>query len=245
MGDAPQIFENQDLDLAVAVGAAYYGYARTTGSGVLVRGGLPRAYFLGLQEDDPQAVRAVCLVPRGSEEGQEIRLEQTDLQLVANKPVAFRLYSSLLRTEDRPGDVVSFPVPENATDATSEPRLHAPLHAVIRFGKGGEKLIPVTVGARLSEVGTLEAWAESKISEHWWRLQFQLRKSSRDAEGVQPGAVPVVRSTAVIGEDAQSRAEDLLQQVFGPGASGFSPGAAPGHAQPRDQPGHGRGSSRG
>ena len=84
-GRRPQVFENQDLDLAVAVGAAYYGYARTTGSGVLVRGGLPRAYFLGLQEDDPQAVRAVCLVPRGSEEGQEIRLEQTDLQLAVRR----------------------------------------------------------------------------------------------------------------------------------------------------------------
>ena len=41
----PLIFENQDLDLAVAVGAAYYSYVRSTGSGVLVRGGLPRAYF--------------------------------------------------------------------------------------------------------------------------------------------------------------------------------------------------------
>jgi len=227
-GRRPQVFENQDLDLAVAIGAAYYGYARTTGSGVLVRGGLPRSYFLGLQEDNPEAVRAVCLVPRGSEEGQEIRLEQTDLQLVANKPVAFRLYSSLLRTEDRPGDVVSFPVPENATDPASEPRLHAPLHAVIRFGKGGEKLIPVTVGARLSEVGTLEAWAESRISEHRWRLQFQLRKSSGDTEGVQTGAV---RSTAVVSEEAQRRAEELLNHVFGSAASEIAPEQLPSHME--------------
>ena len=226
-GRRPQVFENQDLDLAVAVGAAYYGYARTTGSGVLVRGGLPRAYFLGLQDDNPETVRAVCLVPRGSEEGQEIRLEQTDLQLVANKPVAFRLYSSLLRTEDRPGDVVTFPVPENATDPASEPRLHAPLHAVIRFGKGGEKLIPVTAGARLSEVGTLEAWAESKISEHRWRLQFQLRKSATDTDGIQTPAVPTVRSTAVVSEEAQGRAEGLLEQVFGPGASELTPEQLP------------------
>jgi molecular chaperone DnaK (HSP70) len=225
-GCRPQVFENQDLDLAVAVGAAYYGYVRTTGSGVLVRGGLPRAYYLGLQDDNPEAVRAVCLVPRGSEEGQEVRLDQTDLQLVANKPVAFRLYSSLLRAEDRPGDVVTFPVPENATDAAAEPRLHAPLHAVIRFGKGGEKLIPVTVGARLSEVGTLEAWAESKVSEHRWRLQFQLRKSTADVEGAV-AAVPMVRPTAVVGEEAQRRAEGLLDQVFGPSISNFSPEQLP------------------
>ena len=64
-------------------------------------------------------------------------------------------------------------------DPASDPRLHAPLRAVIRFGKGGERLIPVTLGARLSEVGTLETWAESKVSEHRWRLQFQLRKERR------------------------------------------------------------------
>ena len=46
----PEIFENRDLDLAVAGGAAYYSYVRSTGSGVLVRGGLPRTYYIGLGE---------------------------------------------------------------------------------------------------------------------------------------------------------------------------------------------------
>ena len=70
-GRRPQVFDNHDLDLAVAVGAAYYSYVRSTGSGVLVRGGLPRAYYLGLQDDKPEAFRAVCLVPRGAEEGRK------------------------------------------------------------------------------------------------------------------------------------------------------------------------------
>ncbi len=107
-GRKPLVFENQDLDLAVAMGAAYYSYVRSTGSGVLVRGGLPRAYFLGLQDSGSSAVQAVCLMPRGSEEGQEIKLEQPALQLLANTPVAFRLYSSLSRAEDAAGDVISF-----------------------------------------------------------------------------------------------------------------------------------------
>src|SRR5580700_9833174 len=47
-GRRPEIFENRDLDLAVASGAAYYSYVRSTGAGVLVRGGLPRAYYVGL-----------------------------------------------------------------------------------------------------------------------------------------------------------------------------------------------------
>src|SRR5882757_9157572 len=39
-GRRPVIFENRDLDLAVSVGAAYYSYVRSTGAGLLVRGGL-------------------------------------------------------------------------------------------------------------------------------------------------------------------------------------------------------------
>ncbi|MEO7145857.1 MAG: Hsp70 family protein, partial [Bryobacteraceae bacterium] len=46
-GRRPLILENHDLDLAVAVGAAYYSYVRSTGAGLLVRGGLPRAYYIG------------------------------------------------------------------------------------------------------------------------------------------------------------------------------------------------------
>ncbi len=54
---------------------------------------------------------------------------------------------------------------------------HAPLQAVIRFGKQGERLIPVKLGARLTEIGTLETWCDSKISDNRWRLQFELRKT--------------------------------------------------------------------
>ncbi len=218
-GRKPLLFENHDLDLAVAVGASYYAYVRASGSGVLVRGGLPRAYYVGLQDSGTSSVRAVCLVPRGSEEGQEIRLAQPELELLANTPVAFRLYSSLSRTDDAAGDVVGFTPTENMLDPASDPRLHAPLRAVIRFGKGGERRVPVTLGARLSEVGTLEAWAESKVSEHRWRLQFQLRKAAADAPDGGPLAAGV-RSSAVISAEAQATAESLIEQVFG--KSGFA-----------------------
>src|SRR5664279_1176848 len=107
-GRRPEIFENSDLDLAVARGAAYYSYVRSTGSGVLVRGGLPRTYYIGLGDARDGKFAAVCLVPRGAEEGATIEVDNDALQLVANRPVSFRLYSSLTRTEDKLGDVVEF-----------------------------------------------------------------------------------------------------------------------------------------
>src|SRR5277367_5237323 len=94
-GKRPEIFENRDLDLAVSAGAAYYSYVRSTGSGILVRGGLPRAYYIGIGDLQPEKINAVCMVPRGTEEASTLELDRADLQLVANRPVSFRLYSSL------------------------------------------------------------------------------------------------------------------------------------------------------
>ncbi|MGP0073098.1 MAG: Hsp70 family protein [Bryobacteraceae bacterium] len=193
-GRRPVILENRDLDLAVAVGAAYYSYVKATGAGLLVRGGLPRSYYVGIGENE-----AVCLVPRGAEEGQTLELDSQDLHLVANKPVSFRLYSSLSRVDDPVGFVF-----ENTDSA--DLHLHAPLNAVIRFGKAGERLVPVKLRAHLTEVGTLEVWADSKISEHHWRLQFELRKTANARSGGKPAAV--------VSDEAVAQAEALIEAAF-------------------------------
>jgi len=195
-GKRPVIFENRDLDLAVAVGAAYYSYVRKTGAGLLVRGGLPRAYFIGLGDG-----RAMCLVPRGAEEGMTIEIDPGSLHLLANKPVSFQLYSSRTRTEDKSGDVVEF-----SPEEREELHLHAPLHAVLRFGKAGERLVPIRLGAKLTEVGTLEIWADSKETDHRWRLQFELRKA-RAAQAVS-------RPAAVISDEALASALAMIPAAF-------------------------------
>ncbi|MBM3783384.1 MAG: molecular chaperone DnaK [Acidobacteria bacterium] len=202
-GKRPLIFENRDLDLAVAVGAAYYANAKTTGSGVLVRGGLPRAYFIEVSASETER-KTVCLAPRGTEEGASLTLDVEGLQLVANKPVSFRLYSSLTRTEDKLGDLVTF--------ANEEPELHAhaPLNALIRFGKPqGERLVPVRLGATLTAVGTLEIYCDSKVSENRWRLQFELRKQKQKAAAKRPAAV--------ISDEARAKALELVSATFGAG----------------------------
>jgi len=204
-GKRPLIFENRDLDLAVSVGAAYYSYVRSTGAGLLVRGGLPRAYFIETAGENGK-IRTLCLVPRGTEETSVLEIDSDALQLVANKAVSFRLYSSLVRTQDQVGQVVEFTPDDIAGGAL---HLHAPLNAVIRFGKTGERLVPVKLGARLTEVGTLEIWAESKVSEHRWRLQFELRKSA--------GAAGGSKAAAVIGDDSLLAAESLVDAVFASG----------------------------
>lgn len=195
-GRRPEIFDNRDLDLAVARGAAYYGYVRSTGAGVVVRGGLPRAYFIGIGEES-----AVCLVPRGTEEGTTLEVDRDDLHLVANRPVRFALFSSLTRSDDAAGQLAPI---------EAEFHRHAPLEAVLRFGKQGERDVPVKLGARLTEIGTLETWCESKISEHRWRLQFDLRKAAaQDANAA-------TRPAALVSEDLVKQAMELVAEVFSP-----------------------------
>ncbi len=211
----PEILENIDLDLAVARGAAYYSYVRSTGSGVLVRGGLPRTYYIRLGEAHDGKFSAVCLVPRGAEEGATVEVDNSALQLVANRPVSFRLYSSLTRTEDSLGDVIEFSADDDSLHT------HAPLHAVIRFGKKvEERLIPVKLGARLTELGTLETWCESKISENRWRLQFELRKQA----ALQPAER---KAAAVVSEHALQSSLELIPAVFSPGAHSGAAAVAP------------------
>src|SRR5579862_6675138 len=203
-GRRPEIFENRDLDLAVARGAAYYSYVRSTGAGVLVRGGLPRTYYISAGDKS-----AICLVPRGAEEGSTVEVDREDLQLVANRPVSFRLFSSLTRTDDQAGQVVEFAEGEDLHQ-------HAPLQAVIRFGKQGERLIPVKLGARLTEIGTLETWCDSKISDNRWRLQFELRKTA--------SADPARRPATVMSEEAVAKSTDLIAQMFSAGGKApFAP----------------------
>jgi hypothetical protein len=94
---------------------------------------------------------------------------------------------------------------------TKETHQHAPLEAVIRFGKGGERLVPVKLGARLTETGTLETWCDSKISENRWRLQFQLRKSA-------PSDRAPRRPAAVVSHEAVEAASELVPETFKSGS---------------------------
>jgi len=53
-----------------------------------------------------------------------------------------------------------------------------PIQTTIQYGKTGEhSKIPVAVEAIYTEIGTLALWCHSRISDHRWKLQFQIRKN--------------------------------------------------------------------
>jgi molecular chaperone DnaK (HSP70) len=169
----PGVLENPDLDLTVALGAAYYGLVKI-GRGVRVGSGSARAFYLGVSGKDEAGGKekrhAICLVERGLEEGSSIELKDKKFEVLANQPVRFDLYSSSFRSGDRCGDVVD--INDSLTPLP-------PMQTVVRFGKKGAKTsIPVQIEAGYTEMGTLGLWCHSLMSPHRWQLQFQLRDLS-------------------------------------------------------------------
>jgi len=102
---------HEDLDFAVARGAAFYGLVKE-GRGVRIRGGAARSYYVGIETAGlavpgmPRPLKALCVVPFGMEEGSETNVPGPEIGLVVGEPASFRFFSSGERPEDPVGHVL-------------------------------------------------------------------------------------------------------------------------------------------
>jgi hypothetical protein len=172
---APRALEgNRDLDLAVSRGAAYYALAKQ-GGGVRIRGGAARAYYVGIETAGlaiPGAVRpleALCVVPIGMEEGTDLDVPGSEIGVVVGEQAFFRFFSSPVRKQDRPGDLISSWTEEEISETDS-------LEATLPPAEDLEgQYVPVRFHSRITELGVFELWCESTISNHRWKLEFSVR----------------------------------------------------------------------
>jgi hypothetical protein len=170
--DQPPIalLEHDSLELGVARGAAFYGLVRR-GLGQRIGGGAAHAFYVGL-DSAMREPHALCVIPRGLEEGQTVELTQQPFRLALGRPVQFPLHSTAADRLDRAGDVV--PV-------TDELRPLRPIHTLLRSRSGASGEIPVHLRAALTEIGTLELFCVSETSDERWRLEFELRGTGDSA----------------------------------------------------------------
>jgi molecular chaperone DnaK (HSP70) len=167
-----RVLTGGDPEHAVARGAAYYGLARR-GRGVRIRGGTPRAYYIGIETAMPAVpgvrppIKALCVVPRGLEEGSDVQLPTQEFGLVVGEPTEFRFLSSATRREDQVGTVV-----ETWGDDITE---LAPLESTLEWEGQEDATVPVRLEARVTEVGVLELWCVSRDGTHRWKLEFNVR----------------------------------------------------------------------
>jgi hypothetical protein len=165
------------LDHAVARGAAYYGHAKQRG-GVRIRGGTARAYYVGIETAGlaipgaPRPLHALCVAPIGMEEGSESDVPSEEIGLVVGEPAQFRFFSSSVRKQDRPGDVLQSWSDDELQETDS---LEATLPADESIAEG---YVPVQFHPKVTELGMLELWCYSSKSEGRWKLEFSVREEA-------------------------------------------------------------------
>ncbi|GAX62686.1 molecular chaperone [Candidatus Scalindua japonica] len=201
---SPRELHNPKPELAVAVGAANYGIARTF-DGIKVGAGSPRTYYVEVshsqgEEKGDKSRKAVCLVPRSSEEGFDSQLRKPEFEVLTNKPVAFTVFSSNTRIGDKMGDIVML--------SEEEITLLPPINTVLKYGKKKEVIpLPIHLEVRLTEIGTLELWCNSQKTTHRWQLQFDVRLG-----GTPPAQSSL--STETLDSETIELAIKEIQKVF-------------------------------
>ncbi len=169
-----RVLEGASLDVAVARGAAYYGYVRR-GKGVRIRGGTAQAYYVGVEAAMPAVpgmeppLTAVCIAPFGIEEGSECEPAPQELGLVVGEPVSFRFFGSSVRRDDAVGTTV-----ERWSEGELEelPEIQATLPA---DGRTPGEVVPVRLRAGVTEVGTLRLEAMPKAGKERWKVELDVR----------------------------------------------------------------------
>ena len=105
---APRVLPGEDLELAVSRGAAAFARARA-GHGVRIRGATALAYYVGIEDVSPAVpgldppIRALCIAPKGMEEGARATLPTESVGVVVGEAVHLRFFVSSARKGDRVG----------------------------------------------------------------------------------------------------------------------------------------------
>ncbi|WP_114764183.1 Hsp70 family protein [Vibrio rhodolitus] len=177
------VLDNPHPDWSVALGAVAFGKARR-GAQLKIGGGAARSYFLHLQEKNKLG-KALCLLAKGTEEGQEIRLSGRRFSLTLGEPVRFNLLTS---THDTLSNQTAI---QNGVMVNVDPDLFQPLPPYIstldsegvELHANQKERVEVLLACQLTEVGTLKMECVSTQDESKrWALEFEVRNQQAAEE---------------------------------------------------------------
>ncbi|MBP6598801.1 MAG: Hsp70 family protein [Giesbergeria sp.] len=176
-----RLLNGADLDLAVARGAAYYGYVRR-GQGVRIRGGTAQSYYIAIESAMPAIpgmeppIQALCLAPFGMEEGTDAGVAGQEFGLVVGEPVRLRFFGSSVRRQDQVGTLLDF---WSADELHELQAIEATLPAQ---GRAVGEVVRVQLHARITTTGTLELEAlplnaQGQPGSERWKVELDTRSS--------------------------------------------------------------------
>lgn len=165
----------EDLDYAVARGAAFYGWSKQHG-GVRIRGGTARSYYVGIESAGlaipgmPRPLQALCVVPFGMEEGSEAQVPGREVGLVVGRLAKFRFFAAANRKQDAVGTVLREWDEEELVETS-------PMELTLEVSEApDEGFVPVRFLSRISELGVFELWCQSTRDDQKWKLEFSVRE---------------------------------------------------------------------
>lgn len=208
---SPVLLENKYPELSVAFGAVSYAIARRDKK-LKIGGGSARSYFLLIDTDNAAEQKApstllgtgpsialrtgICILPKGSEEGDEVILKDRRFALRLGVPVRFHLVSLSGDGEFKPGDV---------TEITDLFHSLPPLAVAFEgdVGQPNSEVI-VELAVTQTEVGTLKIQCIAvEDGSKRWDVEFQIRKKTA---GLQTDAALPANFNKIV---------EQIQAIFG------------------------------
>lgn len=208
----PEQLDAEQLDLAVAHGAAYFGMVRR-GLGVRIAANLGRSYFIQVAQTPPETM---CLVPGSAQPGDRFAPPQV-LRLHLGEPVQFPLWVSSTRLADAPGDLI----PIDRAELSPLPPIRTVL---VRGRQKTAQAIDVRMEAELSEIGTLGLYCAEAVGSQRWRLEFDIRSTLQTDREAHVGSG---ESLGIVDADTLAACEAVVRSAFDRSA-GASATAGPG-----------------
>jgi molecular chaperone DnaK (HSP70) len=166
--------EGTQPDHAVALGAASYARLRATGSGLRIKSGTARSYYIGMESASlavpgrRPVTKALCVAPQGMEEGSSHEIAGQQFFLYTGEVAEFRFFHSEVRAGDHPGDLLP-----DASELEESARLEIAIPPPPGHEPGEE--VPVQVETRVTELGNLELYFFHPPSGDRWKLEFHVR----------------------------------------------------------------------
>ncbi len=199
----PRLLDNTHPELSVAYGAVSFALAKQHKKNT-IGGGAARSYFL-LLDNQNQHQQGVCLLTKGSAEGEEQLLSEQHFSLRVGQPVRFHLLYCSADGEFSPGQI--YPLNDDSFHALP------PLAVALQGEENTE--VDVQLAVTYSELGILQIQCVSVTQpQQRWDVEFQLRKSSASTH-LQTAVLPAQTDAAL----------ELIRAVFGSKSKNINPKA--------------------
>jgi molecular chaperone DnaK (HSP70) len=231
------VLSAHDPELAVCRGAARYGLA-LAGHGPRIEGGTAQGYYVAVNAGERGPRRGLCVVPRGSKEGERHVLGGRRFELLLGRPARFELYAH----------DTALHVPGASVELDGDYQPLPPLSTVpVIAGVAADTRVRVQLDGELSAVGTVELGctlddsgplpaAASRVTSGGpgaaaepprFRLAFELgaRDGRRASEPSLPASAPPApkpQASAPLDAQRWPAAEEAVWRVFGKGRKDVS-----------------------